>query len=155
MRLFKRNTIQQTSVISDKAAMWIANRILKMQTKFADILYQKSFSWKTRQQWIFLFTVCVVFGGLSVFIVIRSFNNKSDLKKPSAIQIPKMMPVDQQHSVTITDKEIRQVHVFKHTLDSLSRSDDGKTKVKNLLGRRPGLMDSLELVEQSYYSQKK
>jgi hypothetical protein len=77
------------------------------------------------------------------------------LSKPAAISTPRNMPNEEDHRVRITDNEIRHLHVFKHTLDSLSKTSDGKIKVKNMLARRPGLMDSLEMVEQLYYSQKK
>ena len=154
MRLFKENFVPGAA---DKAAGWIANAILQIQTKFADVLEKKSMSWKVKQQWIFLYMVCLVFGGLSVVAIIKPFNNKSSniLNKPVAIKTPRLIPDENRNSIMITDNEIRKVHNFKHTLDSLSKTDDGKIEVENLLSRRPGLMDSLEMVEQLYYSQKK
>jgi hypothetical protein len=154
MRLFKKNI---ATGAGDKAAGWIANTILRVQRCFADVLEKKSMSWKTKQQWIFLYMVCLLFGGLSVITIVKSFNKKSQniLSKPAAIKTPRMMPDENRNSVVITDNEIRKVHIFKHTLDSLSKTDDGKIKVKNLMMRRPGIMDSLEMVEQLYYSQKK
>ena len=156
MRLFKKNN-KKESVLTDKAAGWVANGILKVQQKFANALEKLSASWKAKQQWIFLYMVCLVFGGLSVVAIIKPFNKRSQniLSKPAAIKTPRMIPDENRNSVTITDNEIRQVHIFKHTLDSISKTNDGKIKVKNLLARRPGLMDSLEKVEQLYYSQKK
>ena len=158
MKLFKRNTIQTKSVLSDKAAGLIAGGILKVQKKFANVLGQISASWKTKQQLIFLYLVCIVLGGLSVVAIIKPFNKNApnSLNKPSAIKTPRnIYSNEDQHSVRITENEIRQVHVFKHTLDSLSKTDDGKIKVNKLLNKRPGLIDSLEMVEQLYYSQKK
>lgn len=154
MRLFKKNIAPGAG---DKAAGWIANTILRIQRKFAEVLEKKSISWKAKQQWIFLYLVCLVFGGLSVVAIIKAFNKKASniLSKPAAIKTPRMIPDENRSTVMITDNEIRKVHIFKHTLDSLSKTDYGKIKVKNLLERRPGLMDSLEMVEQLYYSQKK
>ena len=156
MRLFKKNK-KKESVLTDKAAGWVANGILKVQQKFANALEKISASWKTKQQWIFLYMVCLVFGGLSLVAIIKPFNKKSQniLSKPAAIKTPRMIPDKNQNSVTITNDEIRQVHVFKHSLDSLSKTEEGKIKVKNFLTHRPGLMDSLAMVEQLYYSQKK
>src|SRR5665811_911915 len=86
MKLFKRNTIQTKSVLSDKAAGWIANGILKAQKKFANVLGKISASWKTKQQLIFLYLVCIVLGGLSVVAIIKPFNKNApnSLNKPSA-----------------------------------------------------------------------
>ena len=148
MRLFKKNN-KKESVLTDKAAGWVANGILKVQQKFANALEKLSASWKAKQQWIFLYMVCLVFGGLSVVAIIKPFNKRSQniLSKPAAIKTPWMMPDENQNSVRITDDEIRQVHAFKQSLDSITK--------KKLSARRPGLMDSLEMVEQLYYSQKK
>lgn len=157
MKLFKRNTDHAKPNVSDKAAGWIANRILKTQNKFANLLGNISSTWKTKQQWIFLYMVWLVFGGLSTISVINAFNQKSKniLGKPATIKTPRNISAKETHPIRITDNEIRHVHVFKRTLDSLSKTPEGKIKVNKLLNRRPGLMDSLEMVEELYYSQKK
>jgi hypothetical protein len=56
-----------------------------------------------------------------------------------------MLP--EENSARITEDEIKRVHAFKESLDSITK--------KKLLIQRPGLMDSLDMVEQLYYSQKK
>ena len=158
MKLFRKNIIQTKPAISDKAAGWIANGILKTQKKFANVLGKISNSWKTKQQWIFLYLVCLVFGGLSLVAVIKPFNKKAQIIfiKPTAIKTPVNIHSNEDMSlVTITDNEIKQVHKFKHVLDSLSATNEGKIKVNKFLNQRPGLMDSLEMVEQLYYLQKK
>jgi hypothetical protein len=71
MKLFKRNTIQKKSVVSDKAAGWIANGILKLQNKFANVLGKMSASWKTKQQLIFLYLISIMLGGLSLMAIIK------------------------------------------------------------------------------------
>ena len=141
--------MKKNHAIADKAAGRIAKGILKIQSRFASTLSKLSASWKTRQQWIFLYMVCLVFGGLSVVAVIQPFNKKASnvLSKPSAIRTPRMLPDENRNSVTITEDEFRKVHAFKESLDSVTK--------KKLLARHPGLMDSLEMVEQLYYSQKK
>jgi hypothetical protein len=146
MRLLKKNIAPGAT---DKAAGWIANGILKIQNRFANVLSKLSGSWKAKQQWIFLYMVWLVFGGLSVVAVIKPFNKKSAniLSKPAAIKTPGIIPDENQISPRITDDEIKRVHDFKQTLDSTTK--------EKLLIQRPGLMDSLDRVEQLYYSQKK
>jgi len=114
-----------------------------------------SASWKVKQQWIFLYSVCLILGGLSVIAVIKPFRSKKNiLSKPTAIHLPKLLPL-QKEKIIITENEITRVHAFKQRLDSLSRTKEGKIKVEKFLNQRPGLMDSLERVERIYYSQKK
>ena len=156
MKLFRRNKSQTNSPLTDKAAGWIANGILKVQNKFANVLGKISASWKTKQQLIFFSMIWIVLGGLSVVAIVKPFDKKSAniISRPAAIKTPRMIPDENRNSIIITDNEITQVHLFKHSLDSISKTGEGKIKVKNLLAQRPGLMDSLEMVEQLYYSQK-
>ena len=144
MRVFRKHNPQRNAGATDKAAGWISAGIIKVQLQFAKVLGRTSRSWKAKQQWIFLYVICFVFGGLSIFSVIQSFKTKS-LSKVSAIKVPRS--IHKESSVRITDNEFRQLQNFKRSLDSVSK--------KKLLETRPGLMDSVEMVEQLYYSQKK
>lgn len=144
MRLFRKHNPETKLAATDKAAGWIANGIFKTQKNFSDFLSRISASWKRQQQFIFLYMICIVFGGLSIVAIIKPFN-KNSLPRPAAIKIPRN--IHENSSVTITENEFRQVQNFKMSLDSVSK--------KKFLVERPGLMDSLEMVEQLYYSQKK
>ena len=102
--------------------------------------------------------VCLLFGALSILAITKPFNKKPQniLSKPAEIRTPRIIHSNHDlPSVIITDNEIRQVHAFKHSLDSLSATTEGKVNVNKLLSQRPGLLDSLEMVEQLYYLQKK
>jgi len=140
MKFFKKN-INQTN-IPDKAATGIANGILKSQRWFADNLDDVTKKWKQKQQWCFLFGVCLLFGGLSITAVINSFKQSanSTVIIPKAISTPKNMPGN-TNPYMITEKEFEQVQIYKQ-------------QHPNLITERPGLFDSLTLIEQSYYSQK-
>lgn len=136
------------------AAQKIAKAILSVQKKFADRMTKVSAKWKVQHQWIFLYMICFVFGSLSVVAIFQPFNEKNGFEKPAAIHLPKLLP-QQQEKIIITDNEITRVHAFKQRLDGLSKTTEGKTKVDRFFNERPGLFDSLEKVEQLYYSQKK
>lgn len=144
MRLFRKDINKSQVGACDKAACWIANGILNLQKKFAVFFGQVSNSWRAKQKWIFLYMVCLVFGGLSIFSVIESFKTKS-VARVSAIKVPRN--IHKEISIKITDDEYKKVQQFKKSLDSVS--------LKRLMEERPGLLDSLKLVEQMYYSQKK
>ena len=140
MRLFKKN-ITQTN-LPDKAATGIANGILKSQRWFANNLKGLTIKWKQKQQWLFLFGVCILFGGLSIAAIVNSFwqQNNSKVIIPKAISIPKTIQ-NNTNPYLITEKEFQQVQAYKQ-------------QHSNLIKERPGLFDSLTLIEQSYYSQK-
>jgi hypothetical protein len=140
MKLFKKN-ISQTN-LPDKAATGIANGILKSQRWFAGGLEGLTKKWKQKQQWFFLIGVCLLFGGLSITAIFNSFKQSVNYKVviPKAISIPK--PTQENISpYLITEEEFTQVQKYKQ-------------QHPNILKERPGLFDSLTLIEQSYYSQK-
>ena len=141
MKLFKRNEGQVN--IPDKAATGIANGILKSQRWFANTLESLTNKWKQKQQWIFLYTVCFLFGGLSIAAIVNSFKVPGNSKAlmPKSISVPKNI-YKEGKAFLITENEFQKVQEYKRTHPSLIKE-------------RPGLFDSLVLIEQSYYSQKK
>jgi len=141
MKLFKTN--KSKSILQDKAATGIANKILKSQRWFASNLERLTKKWKQKQQWVFLYLVCLLFGGLSIAAVVNAFKVSANSKTimPKSIAIPKNI-YQGNNPFLITENEFQQVQEYKR-------------KHPNLLKERPGLWDSLALIEQSYYSQKK
>ena len=141
MILFKRKEGQVN--IPDKAATGIANGILKSQRWFANTLESLTNKWKQKQQWIFLYAVCFLFGGLSITAIVNSFKVPENSKAlmPKSISVPKNI-YKEGKAFLITENEFQKVQEYKRTHP-------------NLINERPGLFDSLVLIEQSYYSQKK
>lgn len=141
MKFFNKNI--KNTALTDKAAKGIASGILKSQNGFARYMYSLTKNWKQKQQWIFLYVVCLFFGGLSIVAVINSFNTEEKGKAffPKSISVPKNIQ-PQNNPFAITEKELLQVKEYK-------------LKYPNLQKERPGLFDSLSLIEQVYYSQKK
>ncbi len=141
MKLFKRK--EGRINIPDKVATGIANGILKSQRWFANTLESLTNKWKQKQQWIFLYTVCFLFGGLSIAAMVNSFKVPENAKAviPKSMTFPKNI-YKEDKAFLITENEFQKVQEFKRTHP-------------NLVKERPGLFDSLVLIEQSYYSQKK
>lgn len=141
MKLFKGNKSQ--SNIPDKAATGIANGILKTQNWFAINLQRVTKNWKQKQQWIFLYLVCIAFGGMSIVAIVNSFKVSDKVKSiiPKQISIPRNT-YKKDKAFLITENEFQKVQEYKQTHP-------------NLIKERPGLFDSLTLIEEVYYSQKK
>lgn len=141
MKLFR--TKEDKVNIPDKVATGIANGILKSQRGFANTLESLTNKWKQKQQWIFLYSVCLLFGGLSIAAMVNSFkvskNSRALMHK--SISVPKNI-YKEGKAFHITENEFQKVQEYKRTHPTLIKE-------------RPGLFDSLVLIEQSYYSQKK
>ena len=141
MKRFKKNMSQ--AILQDKTAQGIANAILNAQHWFANNLEDLTIKWKQKQQWFFLICVCLLFGGVSIAAIFNAFKQSanSTVFVPKAISDPKSIPYNVSPYL-ITVEEFTQVQNYKEQHPNLSED-------------RPGLLDSLTLVEQSYYSQKK
>ena len=129
--------------LTDKAAGGIAKGILKSQNGFAKYMQSLSKNWKGKQQWIFLYFVCLIFGGLSIVAIVHPFRVKDTNSSliPKSIAVPKSIH-RQRNGFAITESEFQQVQEYK-------------AKHPTLQKERPGLFDSLSLIEEVYYSQKK
>jgi hypothetical protein len=141
MKLFKRNTDKGT--LSDKAAGRIAKGILKTHGFFVNVMQSVTNNWKQKQQRLFLYSICIVFGSLSVVAIIQPFKTKQPGSsfKPQSIAVPRN--INQKPLVfIITDTEFKKVQEYKQ-------------QHPDLMKERPGLYDSLRLIEENYYSQKK
>ena len=141
MKMFDKNINQE--IIKDIAAKGIANGILRSQNIFSKYMGVITQKWKPKEQWIFLCVVCLFFGGLSITAIIIPFKTKGGIK----LTIPK--------SITGVSNIHQQVRLFTITENEFRLVKEYKNKYPNLEKERPGLFDSLSLIEQVYYSQKK
>ena len=141
MKIFQRKPSERS--MSDKAAKAIASSILKVQDGFANILQRITSNWRQKHQWIFLYLVCGLFGTLSILAIMQSFKtcNTSRIIILKSILVPKSI-YRENETFLITEREFQQVEEYK-------AAHPGLLKI------RPGLYDSLSLIEQSYYSQQK
>lgn len=127
--------------IQEKAAGKVAGVILKMQRSFASLMHKISASWKNQHKVIFLTLVSTLFIYFSIDAIRKPFQLKGNAKKTGVMVTPKMIPVEDMP--TVTNEEFRKIQELKKNLDS------------NIIRRRPGLMDSIALVEGLFYSQQK
>ena len=136
----QNESLKDQVTLSDKAATGIANGILKIQGLFASSLKQLTNKWKKQHQFIFLYAVCFLFGGLSIAAIINSFKVGKNVKAfmPASISVPNK--IYKNNAFVITDMEFKKVQEYKRMHP-------------NLIKERPGLFESLTLIEHTYYSQ--
>lgn len=141
MRRFKLKSDKTTRF--DNAAKSIATVILEIQSRFADILKRMTKKWRQKHQWIFLYSVCVVLGTLSILAIIQPFKTSEAARIIiiKSIVVPKSL-YKENREFLITKKELQQAR-------------EHKASHHDLMKTRPGLYDSLSLIEESYYSQQK
>jgi hypothetical protein len=135
VKWFKRHN---NNDVTDKAARGIAGGILKLQNAFASYSRRYSATWGKKQQLLFLAAVSVLFSVLSVVAIVSPFSKEEKVKKPVVIKLPATIATDVEPR--ITKEEFERIQQFKRSLDS------------NTIKGRPGLMDSIHMVEVLYYS---
>lgn len=140
MKLFRSNI--KNSPLTDVAAGKIAGSILKSQRYFDRLLSGWTKDWGTKKKWVFLAIVCFIFGGLSLNALLRPFHvQRSNGLKPAQIVTPHLThPKSNMRS--ISDGEFEAVQKYKLDHPDLKKE-------------RPSLLDSLNLIEKIYHSQKK
>ena len=112
----------------------------------------------SRLNWIvILFSFIVFTGGCSIYLIATSFSGNTT---QNLIVIPITKPTN---SVPVKEKDIElnsiinkvefeKIIRFRRYMDSLGRSPTGKKTHDSIVLYRPGLLDSLTIIENHYYS---
>jgi len=75
--------------------------------------------------------------------------------KIEQINFPKYDHREDKERIIITKKDYQSITIFRSYMDSLYTSEEGKNQYDSILQARPGLMDSVQLLEQIYLLQQK
>lgn len=159
--LFKnrgRKEQQGSNAFADKVAAGIVTKCIRVQSKWADYMQRKTegLSHKAKKWCLTLF--CLLSVGCSLYLIIESFTGTS---KRSLGVAPINVPVHSTQTGEeatrsfhlITKKEFEKIERFRHHVDSLSRSTTGMKIRDSILSLRPGLMDSIRVIENLYQLQ--
>jgi len=136
----------------------VSNSVSKVPRAFASYLGKKTAGLGSREKLVFLAGVCTVFGGLSLFYVIRVFSPGTKVKPvmPQQVAVPKHFdktgePAENE-VVVVSPGLYRRLQEFKRFMDSLRQKAD--PAYDSIMRERPGLMDSVLWLEKIYSEQK-
>ncbi len=128
------------------------------QRKAADYLNGKTAHWSQKQLLIGLICFALLFGGSAAYVIWRAFERPArtvrvqPVKPSGHVLQPDKEPVG---AVMLTKEEIRNIRAFRRHLDSLQQTATGKRVYDSIARHRPGLLDSLAIIEQIYSQQLK
>jgi len=157
--IFRRLIRNRNLAMQAAGARWI-RMIDDRLRKFAGYLSAKSENVPKKSGQFYLFVFCLVFGGTSIYIAIRGIESPSSKIAIQNISVPvytmaadssKMLP----SLPLLTEQQYQRIVNFKIFMDSLQSSAAGKVLYDSIVSARPGLMDSIRLVEQLYKNQTK
>jgi predicted PurR-regulated permease PerM len=131
---------------------------LQLQYKCAQWLERKT-AQLSRKSWIVILTSFILFtSSCCIYLLVASFSQTTTssititpITKPiNALQMGKQM-IDGYLSISKT--EFEKMVRFRRYMDSLGRSPTGKKIQDSIMQFRPGLLDSLTIVENQYHLQ--
>jgi hypothetical protein len=161
MWLKRKNKEQAASAKHDWLAQRIAGAIISRQQKLSNSISGLIASMPV--QWLkwSLMAFCLVGSGGSVYFFTTAF--KSCDKELSPIRIDYLQRPAHLYNSTdgllqqtaIREKEYDKLQDIKSYLDSLRRDQGGKSLYDSIMDARPGLPDSIKLLEVIYLQQHK
>lgn len=163
MWLFKKPKKEVQSddktTVSDKVAGKIAGVGIKAQQLFAEKMNRTFMKTDFKRLKLILIFFCVSAGGYSIYLIANSVFSPERKQKTFEIQqmdIPKHFDKTGDETVmpeaTIDEQTYLQIQDFRKYMDSLKLNRTNE--YDSILQARPGLMDSVQVLEQIYLSQK-
>lgn len=127
----------------------IASIILKVQAKWATGIKNITTGLSTRSMKVYVILITMMMTGYTTFIVYSAFS-ETDNQLPRIGNIHKpLIPTGNQEYQNIKDTlmllRLKKFHVY---MDSLGTSENGRKIRDSLLLKRPGLLDSLNRLEE-------
>ena len=150
----------QEPKFQDRVAKGIAGFLLSVQNGFASFMNRAVNNLNRRSKQVCLAVFCLMFGGFSMYALFGAFRDSGNARSvihSGAVAVPKYYDqTDAEFKESpVSEKDIMRINRFKRYMNSLSQSDKGKPQFDSLLKARPGLIDSIKLIEEIYYSQSK
>ncbi|MBL7738140.1 MAG: hypothetical protein JNK14_02900 [Chitinophagaceae bacterium] len=163
MWLFKKKKkelqSEENTTMSDKVAGKIAGVGIKAQRLFAERMNKLFMKTDYKRLKLILIFFCVSAGGYSIYLIANSVFSAERKQKSFEIQqmdIPKHFNKTGDETVMpeaiIDEQTYLQIQDFRKHMDSLKLNRT--TEYDSILQARPGLMDSVQVLEQIYLSQK-
>jgi hypothetical protein len=162
MWLYKKSKkvkdVAAEETVSDKVANKIAGVGIKLQKLFAESMNKLFMKTDYKRLKLILLLFCITAGGYSVYLIVNSIVSPAKNQKGFEVQ---QMDVPKHFNKTgddiipdayIDEETWFQIQHFRKYIDSLKQNN--AVKYDSILQSRPGLMDSVQLLEQIYLSQK-
>ena len=159
MKIFSKRPANDTSSDDrrDRLAVRIVTRMLVWQTKITSKLNKKFSKFSVQRLKLFLVAFCMVSGGFSLYFIMSGIlkNEKSiSVFNIEQARMPIQIDSNTQHiqPVIVDEATWQKIKSFKFYLDSLKTNH--VKEFDSLMLLRPGLVDSITMIEEMYYSQK-
>jgi hypothetical protein len=145
--------------VSDKVAGKIAGLGIKLQQLFAEKMNRVFMNTDFKRLKIILIIFCLGAGGYSIYLIANSVispDRKQNSFEVQQMDVPKHLDKAGDENLIpeayVDEETWQQVRQFRNYMDSLKQKR--RNEYDSILQARPGLMDSVQMLEQIYLSQK-
>ncbi len=129
-----------------------------VQTKWAKWMGRRTENLSRRKMILLLLLFTSLTAGHSIFLIGKSVSgNQANSVSVTDVKIPKHVTklggARPQQDITVNNDVFQRIIHFREYMDSLARNADGKAMYDSIVANRPGLLDSINLVEKIYRPQ--
>jgi hypothetical protein len=158
----KKNKTKTDGVeeVHDRILKQMVNACLRLQTNWALWMSQRTKHLSRTTLRLLLLAFIALAGGYSIYLIGQSFSGKqanaisiTPIKKPG--HVLQAGDAASQPDMIVSKKDYQGIIRFRGYMDSLTRSPAGKAAYDSIILSRPGLLDSIRILEKIYQSQTK
>lgn len=156
----KRHGAVKENVAQEKLANSIVSACIRLQQRWANFMQRYTERLSRNGKLIALSLFCLIAGSLSIYFIANSLISRraSSFTVTPVAKSPYADKSGDENTKSleiISKAEYEKIQRFRYYMDSLARSPSGKMLYDSILLNRPGLMDSILLLEKIYLSQNK
>ena len=142
----------------ERLASSIVSACIRFQQRWADFMQCHTERLSRNGKLIVLSLFCLTAGSLSIYLIASSVTSRkaSSFAVIHLKKLPYTVKSGDENTkalVIVSKAEYERIQRFRFYMDSLARSPSGKQLHDSILIHRPGLMDSILLIENIYQSQ--
>lgn len=134
---------------------------IRFLTEWAVWMQRTSRRLSLKTKIVMLLLFCLLAGSFSIYLIADSLLGRQANRtvKITPIKHPGYAKLSgnerTEASIVIDQREYQKIHRFRLYIDSLANTASGKRIRDSIFKQRPGLMDSIEFIENIYQSQNK
>jgi len=128
---------------------YLMQTILKVQRKWADKMQEMVSKWSIRRKKTYFILFCVLCGGYSVCVLFQTFLAKAPEVSVKQVTIPQKiaLPPSSEAMPRLSVADTIAYRHFRKVIDSLSQTTEGRQQLHDFFQKRPGMVDSLQMLE--------
>ncbi len=143
--------------VQDRIANSMVHKCIRAQERCATYMQHQTEKLSSRIKKLLLVMFFLSSGGYSLYLIAESLkSHKGKFFSVTPIKVPEYMDKagdeNTKAPVIVSKDEYERIHRFKLFMDSLAKNSSGKRLYDSILFSRPGLMDSLMMIQEMYKS---